>query len=148
MKFLYMSVFVISDKFFLLKIGPIPVDFVGKEVITRMETKLATNKEFYTDSNGRDFLKRASLFLSVAFLILISMAFSPLEWNPLSQFNFLLSLTGGSIIFKSFLSRVTIRQPLYVFKSWVSILRQKRLTSMMVPVEAIICAAFHFFLYL
>ncbi|XP_056696482.1 alpha-mannosidase isoform X2 [Spinacia oleracea] len=39
-------------------IGPIPVDFVGKEVITRMETKLATNKEFYTDSNGRDFLKR------------------------------------------------------------------------------------------
>lgn len=39
-------------------IGPIPVDSNGKEVITRMETKLATNKEFYTDSNGRDFLKR------------------------------------------------------------------------------------------
>ncbi|XP_021759712.1 probable alpha-mannosidase At5g66150 isoform X2 [Chenopodium quinoa] len=39
-------------------IGPIPVDFIGKEVITRMETKFATNNEFYTDSNGRDFLKR------------------------------------------------------------------------------------------
>ncbi|XP_074264405.1 alpha-mannosidase isoform X2 [Silene latifolia] len=39
-------------------IGPIPVDEVGKEVITRLKTNLSTNKEFYTDSNGRDFLKR------------------------------------------------------------------------------------------
>ncbi|KAL5063661.1 hypothetical protein RYX36_025398 [Vicia faba] len=39
-------------------IGPIPNDGVGKEVITRMTTNMATNKEFYTDSNGRDFLKR------------------------------------------------------------------------------------------
>ncbi|KAI5418698.1 hypothetical protein KIW84_043069 [Lathyrus oleraceus] len=40
-------------------IGPIPDDDrVGKEVITRMTTNMATNKEFYTDSNGRDFLKR------------------------------------------------------------------------------------------
>ncbi|KAE9614590.1 hypothetical protein Lal_00012122 [Lupinus albus] len=40
-------------------IGPIPIDDgVGKEVITRLTTNMVTNKEFYTDSNGRDFLKR------------------------------------------------------------------------------------------
>ncbi|XP_057854517.2 alpha-mannosidase [Cryptomeria japonica] len=40
-------------------IGPIPVDDgVGKEVITRMTANMATNKVFYTDSNGRDFIKR------------------------------------------------------------------------------------------
>lgn len=40
-------------------IGPIPVgDSVGKEVITRMSANMVTNKTFYTDSNGRDFLKR------------------------------------------------------------------------------------------
>lgn len=40
-------------------IGPIPVDdSVGKEVITRMTANMATNKVFYTDSNGRDFLQR------------------------------------------------------------------------------------------
>ncbi|KAH9308252.1 hypothetical protein KI387_036163, partial [Taxus chinensis] len=40
-------------------IGPIPVDDgVGKEVITRMTANMASNKVFYTDSNGRDFIKR------------------------------------------------------------------------------------------
>ncbi|KAL5557535.1 hypothetical protein UlMin_039771 [Ulmus minor] len=40
-------------------IGPIPTDDgVGKEVITRFTANMATDKEFYTDSNGRDFLKR------------------------------------------------------------------------------------------
>lgn len=40
-------------------IGPIPTDDdVGKEVITRMSANMVTNKVFYTDSNGRDFLKR------------------------------------------------------------------------------------------
>ncbi|PKI59892.1 hypothetical protein CRG98_019665 [Punica granatum] len=40
-------------------IGPIPVeDGVGKEVITKMTANMATNRVFYTDSNGRDFLKR------------------------------------------------------------------------------------------
>lgn len=41
-------------------IGPIPSDSYdgGKEVITRMKTKISTNKKFYTDSNGRDFLER------------------------------------------------------------------------------------------
>ncbi|KAF3440313.1 hypothetical protein FNV43_RR18597 [Rhamnella rubrinervis] len=40
-------------------IGPIPTeDGVGKEVITRLTANMATDKVFYTDSNGRDFLKR------------------------------------------------------------------------------------------
>eukprot|EP00271_Cylindrocystis_brebissonii_P018981 TRINITY_DN556_c0_g1_i1.p1 TRINITY_DN556_c0_g1~~TRINITY_DN556_c0_g1_i1.p1 ORF type:complete len:1134 (+),score=191.83 TRINITY_DN556_c0_g1_i1:196-3597(+) len=41
------------------KVGPIPIDDdFGKEVITRMSTDLASAKTFYTDSNGRDYLKR------------------------------------------------------------------------------------------
>ncbi|OEL33702.1 Alpha-mannosidase [Dichanthelium oligosanthes] len=41
------------------KIGPIPVDDdVGKEVITRLTANMVTNSTFYTDSNGRDFIKR------------------------------------------------------------------------------------------
>ncbi|KAK1303873.1 hypothetical protein QJS10_CPB11g01988 [Acorus calamus] len=44
---------------FEFTIGPIPVDDgVGKEVITRITANLATDKMFYTDSNGRDFIKR------------------------------------------------------------------------------------------
>ncbi|KFK28275.1 hypothetical protein AALP_AA8G495400 [Arabis alpina] len=42
-------------------IGPVPVGKrtnIGKEIITRMVTNMTTDKEFYTDSNGRDFLKR------------------------------------------------------------------------------------------
>ncbi|KAL6653701.1 hypothetical protein ACP70R_008625 [Stipagrostis hirtigluma subsp. patula] len=40
-------------------IGPIPVDDnVGKEVITQLKANMVTNSTFYTDSNGRDFLKR------------------------------------------------------------------------------------------
>ncbi|PHT56478.1 Alpha-mannosidase [Capsicum baccatum] len=40
-------------------IGSIPIeDSVGKEVITKMTANMATDKVFYTDSNGRDFLKR------------------------------------------------------------------------------------------
>ncbi|KAL6959923.1 alpha-mannosidase [Sarracenia purpurea var. burkii] len=43
-------------------IGPIPMeDSVGKEIITRMTANMATDKVFYTDSNGRDFLKRVNL---------------------------------------------------------------------------------------
>ncbi|KAK9288378.1 hypothetical protein L1049_016832 [Liquidambar formosana] len=42
---------------FELKIGPLPDG--GKEVITRMTADMATDKVFYTDSDGRDFLKRA-----------------------------------------------------------------------------------------
>ncbi|XP_022739910.1 alpha-mannosidase-like [Durio zibethinus] len=44
-------------------IGPIPLDDgVGKEVITRMTANMVTDKVFYTDSNGRDFLKRVRDF--------------------------------------------------------------------------------------
>ncbi|KAI4366760.1 hypothetical protein MLD38_022594 [Melastoma candidum] len=40
-------------------VGPIPADdSIGKEVVTQFTTSLETNKTFYTDSNGRDFLKR------------------------------------------------------------------------------------------
>ncbi|XP_034706706.1 probable alpha-mannosidase At5g13980 isoform X6 [Vitis riparia] len=40
-------------------VGPIPIDDgIGKEVATQITTTMATNKTFYTDSNGRDFIKR------------------------------------------------------------------------------------------
>lgn len=40
-------------------IGPIPVDDgAGKEIITQIKTTMKTNRTFYTDSNGRDFIKR------------------------------------------------------------------------------------------
>jgi len=43
----------------ILKVGPIPIDDgLGKEVVTKLTTNLTSNNEFYTDSNGRDFLKR------------------------------------------------------------------------------------------
>lgn len=37
--------------------GPIPLDY-GREIITRYETGLETNKTFYTDSNGREMVTR------------------------------------------------------------------------------------------
>ncbi|RWS08571.1 lysosomal alpha-mannosidase-like protein [Dinothrombium tinctorium] len=40
-------------------VGPIPfADGIGKEIITHFETDLQTQKVFYTDSNGRQILKR------------------------------------------------------------------------------------------
>ncbi|XP_052582965.1 lysosomal alpha-mannosidase-like isoform X2 [Peromyscus californicus insignis] len=40
-------------------VGPIPVrDNLGKEVISRFNTPMKTNGQFYTDSNGREILKR------------------------------------------------------------------------------------------
>ncbi|XP_020106647.1 probable alpha-mannosidase At5g13980 isoform X2 [Ananas comosus] len=40
-------------------VGPIPVeDGIGKEVVAEITTNMATNKAFYTDSSGRDFIKR------------------------------------------------------------------------------------------
>ncbi|XP_072954939.1 alpha-mannosidase [Typha angustifolia] len=40
-------------------IGPIPTDDgIGKEVVTRLTANMVTNGTFYTDTNGRDFLKR------------------------------------------------------------------------------------------
>lgn len=44
-------------------IGPIPADDgIGKEIITQITTTMKTNKTFYTDSNGRDFIKRVRDF--------------------------------------------------------------------------------------
>ncbi|KAH7427757.1 hypothetical protein KP509_10G058600 [Ceratopteris richardii] len=40
-------------------IGPIPIDDgIGKDVIVRFSTSIDSNGVFFTDSNGRDFLKR------------------------------------------------------------------------------------------
>ncbi|XP_015893889.3 probable alpha-mannosidase At5g13980 isoform X1 [Ziziphus jujuba] len=40
-------------------VGPIPIDDgTGKEIVTQITTSLDSNKTFYTDSNGRDFIKR------------------------------------------------------------------------------------------
>ncbi|KZC06792.1 Lysosomal alpha-mannosidase, partial [Dufourea novaeangliae] len=40
-------------------VGPIPVkDKIGKEIVTKYSSTLASNGEFYTDSNGREMLKR------------------------------------------------------------------------------------------
>ncbi|XP_059093937.1 lysosomal alpha-mannosidase-like [Tigriopus californicus] len=44
-------------------VGPIPIgDHVGKEVVSRFNTQLDTKKTFYTDSNGRQLLKRERNF--------------------------------------------------------------------------------------
>ncbi|XP_057543590.1 probable alpha-mannosidase At5g13980 isoform X1 [Amaranthus tricolor] len=40
-------------------VGPIPVeDGIGKEVVAKLSTDIQSNKKFYTDSNGRDFIER------------------------------------------------------------------------------------------
>ncbi|CAN6713500.1 unnamed protein product [Malus baccata var. baccata] len=40
-------------------IGPIPIDDgVGKDIVCKITTGMKTNKRFYTDSNGRDFIER------------------------------------------------------------------------------------------
>ncbi|KAJ6729120.1 ALPHA-MANNOSIDASE [Salix viminalis] len=40
-------------------IGPIPVDDgIGKEITTQITATIKSNRTFYTDSNGRDFIKR------------------------------------------------------------------------------------------
>ncbi|XP_028550522.1 alpha-mannosidase At3g26720 isoform X2 [Dendrobium catenatum] len=44
---------------FEFAVGPMPIeDGNGKELATQFTTRMLTNKIFYTDSNGRDFLKR------------------------------------------------------------------------------------------
>ncbi|XP_047972104.1 alpha-mannosidase [Salvia hispanica] len=59
---IYQIIRVYKDKDhaeFEFTVGPIPTDdSIGKEVITRLSANMATDQVFYTDSNGRDFLKR------------------------------------------------------------------------------------------
>ncbi|KAK8652112.1 hypothetical protein V6N13_061134 [Hibiscus sabdariffa] len=44
---------------FEFTVGPIPInDGIGKEVVTQISAPMKTNKTFYTDSSGRDFLER------------------------------------------------------------------------------------------
>ncbi|XP_075715232.1 lysosomal alpha-mannosidase [Rhinoderma darwinii] len=44
-------------------VGPIPIgDLMGKEVISRFDSKLQTNGVFYTDANGRQVLQRRRNF--------------------------------------------------------------------------------------
>ena len=41
------------------QIGPIPIDDgQGKEVVAEITTAMKSNKTFYTDSSGRDFIER------------------------------------------------------------------------------------------
>ncbi|GAX17335.1 lysosomal alpha-mannosidase [Fistulifera solaris] len=41
------------------EIGPIPIDDLrGKEIVTRYRASIASKSAFYTDSNGREFLRR------------------------------------------------------------------------------------------
>lgn len=43
----------------VVQVGPIPIDDgLGKEVVTRLESDIQSDKTFYTDSNGRDLIKR------------------------------------------------------------------------------------------
>jgi alpha-mannosidase len=45
------------------EVGPIPIDDGrGKEIVTRISTPLQNNAIFYTDSNGRQFMKRQRNF--------------------------------------------------------------------------------------
>ncbi|KAH9770261.1 alpha-mannosidase [Citrus sinensis] len=40
-------------------VGPIPIDDgIGKEVVTQITSNMISNKTFYTDSSGRDFIER------------------------------------------------------------------------------------------
>ncbi|KAK6920446.1 Glycoside hydrolase family 38, N-terminal domain [Dillenia turbinata] len=44
---------------FEFTVGPIPVDDrIGKEVVTKITTTMKSNKTFFTDSSGRDFIER------------------------------------------------------------------------------------------
>lgn len=62
----WLLVMLFQHKKFLLfltaciyQVGPIPIeDGIGKEVATQITSSIKNNKTFYTDSNGRDFIKR------------------------------------------------------------------------------------------
>ena len=54
-----------NEKFVELEwlVGPIPIDDeIGKEIVSRFNASLVTNGEFFTDSNGREMIKRKRNF--------------------------------------------------------------------------------------
>lgn len=57
----------------VFQVGPIPVDdMIGKEVVTQITTTMLTNKSFFTDSNGRDFIKRVLKQTSIIFITIFN----------------------------------------------------------------------------
>lgn len=68
-------------------------DGIGKEITTQIRTTMKTNKTFYTDSNGRDFIKRVCQYLIPTVYMICSIlvrfscvsdnwnAVKVLEWN-------------------------------------------------------------------
>ncbi|KAF9626037.1 hypothetical protein IFM89_030705 [Coptis chinensis] len=56
-----------------IMVGPIPVDDgIGKEIATLFSTTMDTNKTFYTDSYGRDFIKRVCFVVVYFHLICLA----------------------------------------------------------------------------
>lgn len=54
------------------QVGPIPVDDgIGKEIVTQFTTAIKSDKTFYTDSSGRDFLKRVRCVLAFGSICLL-----------------------------------------------------------------------------
>ncbi|XP_074600308.1 lysosomal alpha-mannosidase-like isoform X2 [Brevipalpus obovatus] len=60
--YIYQVIRVRPDSEFIefeYKVGPIPIsDYVGKEIITVFDTNITSSDIFYTDSNGRQMMKR------------------------------------------------------------------------------------------
>lgn len=51
--------FMLTKSYSYFQVGPIPIDDgLGKEVVTQIKTNIQSNKTFFTDSNGRDFIER------------------------------------------------------------------------------------------
>ncbi|XP_021905503.1 probable alpha-mannosidase At5g13980 [Carica papaya] len=58
LKFSY-YMFMLTKSYSYFQVGPIPIDDgLGKEVVTQIKTNIQSNKTFFTDSNGRDFIER------------------------------------------------------------------------------------------
>ena len=52
-------------KYTEFQVGPIPIDDgIGKEIVTQVTTAMKSNKTFYTDASGRDFLERVCCVLT------------------------------------------------------------------------------------
>lgn len=64
-------------------------DGIGKEITTQIRTTMKTNKTFYTDSNGRDFIKRVCQFLLSALIYFLQVKFSCItdDWNDVNSNN-------------------------------------------------------------